>query len=183
VPISRPTTPEVTSEARKAIANFADAFDLGFEFTATDANLVVVMANGITDGEKPSRTLLASLGLTEAAINIVVGSSNWSSGCGVYNSRDSQGHISGSIVAVDKALLPKKLKSCVATGIIFSFGLRIKGQEILDYSNDYIQFLLLARSLAGCEGKISAQDSEQTASIRDAYLECVVNRLKAKLSE
>ena len=175
---------EITSDARKAIANFSDAFGLGVEFTTTHANLIVVTADGIADAEgKPRRSLLARLGATEAGIDLIVKTAHWSKGCGVYNTRDYQGHVSVSIVAGDKSLSSKNLKSCVVTGIIFSFGLRTKGQDILDDSNDYIQFLLLARSLAGCDRKITAQNIEQNAPVRDVYVECIFNSLKAKLSE
>ena len=176
--------PEIVTEARKVIVNFADAYGLGVEFVTTNANLVVITANGIADGEgKPSRTLLASIGLTESDIDLVVGEMvSWSLGCGIFVTRDKQSKISASILAGDKALPAKKLKSCVSAGITFSFGLRIETEEIFANSNDYIQYLFLARSLAGCERKISAQYPDQTTPVRDAYLECVVNGLKAKLS-
>lgn len=178
----RTDDPEIATEARRAITNFADAFGLGVEFTTTDANLFVVTANGIADGDKPSRTLLASLGLTDAGIDFIVRTARWSGGCGTYSSRDKLGHVSATIVAADKSLTPKKLRSCVVTGIIFSFGLRVRGQEILDYSNDYIQFLLLARSLAACEKELSGKESELRPSVHDVYLECVLSGLKAKFS-
>ena len=175
---------DIANEARKAITNFSDAFGLEVEFTATHANLIVVTADGVADREgKPSRSLLASLGATEAGIDLIVKTAHWSNGCGLYSTRDYQGHVSVSIVAGDKSLSSKNLKSCIVSGVIFSFGLRTKDHNIVDSTNDYIQFLLLARSLANCERKISPQISERNAPVRDVYVECIFNSLKAKLSE
>jgi hypothetical protein len=174
---------ETASEARTAIANFSDAFHLGLEFASLRPNLIVATANGIADKDgKPNRVFLSSLGLPEAVSDQISKSTQWSSGCGFYSSRNTRGQILISIVAGDKALPEKKLKSCVVTGVAVSFGLRARGQEILDFSNDYVQFLLLARSLAACDKKFSAQHYDKLVTTRD-YVECIVADMKAKLFE
>jgi hypothetical protein len=53
---------------------------------------------------------------------------------------------------------------------------------MLEDSNDYIQFLLLARAMADCDNKIGEQNS-QAVPTRDLHVQCLVNRLKFKLSD
>jgi hypothetical protein len=174
--------PEIVVEARKAVANFANAFGLGYEFTTTNVNLLVVTANGIADNGKPNRRFLSGLGLAESEINEIADKDNWSEGCGVYDSHNSDGRILIGVVAGDK-ILREKLKSCLVSGIIAGFGLRIQGEKMLTDVNDYVQFLLLARSLSECDKKIMSQNLDKTTPIRGVYLECVLGGLKAKLSE
>jgi hypothetical protein len=179
----RSDDPELAAEARNTVANLANAFGLEYSFTTSGVNMIIATAIDIAGGGRPNRALLGSLGLPESAIDSIADTTKWATGCGTYGSRDSDGRVSFSIALGDKGLSPKKQKSCIVTGIIFGFGLRITGQEILDYSNDYTQFLLLARSLVACEKKISEQIIEQPKPTRDVYVECVLNRLRLKLSD
>ncbi len=176
--------PEIVAEARTAIANFANAFGLQYEFTATNINMIIGVASGISEKGRPSRSLLTSFGLKTSDIDYIVSilGDSWSTGCGFYHSRDSEGRLGFSIVAGDKGLARKKLKSCIVTGIISAFGLRMSGHEVVDHSNDYIQFLLLARSLLECEKKISLQKMDEALPTRGTYIDCVSNTLHLKLN-
>lgn len=173
--------PQIISEATLAITNLAHAFDLKVEFGVANANLILVRANGIADKDgKASRTLLTELGFQEADVNVIRNSTQWLTGCGVYSWRDSRNQISSSIVAVDKALSQKKLKSCIVTGILFSFGLRVRSEEVLDFSSDYIPFALLARSIVVCDKEISTGIATYSGSIRDVYIACIARKLRSK---
>jgi hypothetical protein len=175
----------IVAGASSAIANLADAFGLKYEFGSTRVNLLIATAERITDDKGlPDRALLRSLGLTEAgADHIAVDANAWSTGCGLYDSRGDDGRLSVSIAVAEKSLATKnKLRSCVVTGVLFSFGLRIKGKTMLEDPNDYIQFLLLARAITYCENQLGAENA-QTTPTREAYLQCLVGRLKVKLSE
>lgn len=173
----------VNLDARNAVANFADAFGLEHSFTTSDINMIIATASDISDHGKPKKSILIGLGFPESAANKIAEESDWSSGCGTYDSRNIDGRLSVSIVVGDTSLPPKKLRSCIVTGIIFGFGMRVKGQEILDYSNDYMQFLLLARSIAHCEKTTGSQNPGQSKPKPHDYLECVFDSLRSKLTE
>jgi hypothetical protein len=175
--------PEIVADARAAVANFADAFGLEYEFTTTNVNMIIATADEISSGGKPNEGLLRSLGLSDVGINAIGDTQVWSTGCGQYDSRDNDGRLSVSILLGENTLPPTKQRACIVSGIVFGFGLRMKGNAILDDSNDYVQFLLLARSLSDCDKKLSAQIVDKTASIPDLYVECVRSSLRTKISQ
>jgi len=179
----RSDDPQIVAETRREIANFAAAFGLPVAFVTTDINLAVVTAPRIADGRKPSRTFLADLGLPDATIDDIVRGADWSDGCGLYSGRDDRGRILGSIVAADTSLSPKHLRSCVASGVIFGFGLRTASSETIEFPHDHLPFLLLGRALAGCEQKMGERMPAEAVRIRDAYLDCMVESLKPKFAE
>ena len=180
----RSDDPKIVAEARDAISILAGAFGLDVQFVTSGGNLFVVTADGVAEPDgTPKASLLASLGITESGIKTITALTRWRSGCGNYSSRDSQGQISASVIAADKSLPPEKIRTCVVTGILYSFGLRTKGREALDSPTDYVQFLLLARSLAACDHKLSAEKVDDATSVPDLYVGCIVNRLKSKLFE
>ena len=175
--------PEIVADARSSVANLADAFGLKHEFGSTGVNMIVATANRVTDDKgHPDKVLLRSLGLTESAADYISADvKSWSTGCGFYVSRDDDGRLSFSIAVAEKTLpTKKKLQACIVTGVIFSFGLRIGNGTILESSNDYVQFLLVARAMSDCEKKVGGQNS-QTVPTRDIYVQCIQSELKAKL--
>jgi len=179
----RSDDPEIVGETRREIANFAEAFGLPIAFVATEINLAVVIGERIADGRKPSRTFLAGLGIPDATIDDIIRVSDWSDGCGLYSGRDDGGRILGSIVAADASLSRKQQRSCVASGVIFGFGMRTAARETIAFPHDHLPFLLIGRALAGCERQMGDRSNTEAARIRDAYLDCMVANLKQKFAE
>jgi hypothetical protein len=105
----RSDVPEVTTEARNAVANLANAFGLEYSFTTSDVNMIIATAVDIAGGGKPNRGLLGSLGLPGSAIDTIADTTKWETGCGTYGSRDNDGRVSFSLALGDKGLSPKNL--------------------------------------------------------------------------
>jgi len=145
-------------------------------------NLFVATAEGIAGSAKPSKRVLSGLGLPSSAVDQIVNVvSDWSTGCGMHDTRDDDGRLSNSIVIADKSLPPQRIQSCIASGIVFSYGLHIRMNQAFDNPNDYVQFLLLARATSDCERSFGARD--ETKAMRDAIVECILSKLKVKLSQ
>ena len=179
----RTDDPEVMGDARRAIANFANAFGLEHEFTDSEVNLVFITANGISEDDgSPSRALLRSLNVPENAVAAIADSGRWTQGCGIYQFRASDGSLSISIAAGDNALGQAKLKSCAITAIVNGFGLRITSGGPVIHSDDYLQYLLLARATVRCD-KTAAANSYNLASGREDLIECIFRVVRAKLSD
>jgi hypothetical protein len=178
----RTDDPDVASDARRTIANLADAFHLAYEFTPTSPNIIVATPDRISDQSgKPDGNFLRGLGLPDVVIDQLSKVANWSSGCGVHSFPDVNGRIAASIVAADKRLTPVQVRRCIVTDIINSFGLRVGGRhDAVDGVNDYMQFLLLARALVACENK--SPSLAEAVSVKDAYVDCAFEQLKPKLS-
>jgi len=163
------------AQAKLAVSSFSDAFGLQFEFTPDRPNLIIVVGSEINDGDKPRRTFLTGLGLPEAAVNMIVQTSNWSSGCGYYNFVGRKGDISATVIAGDRRLAADRLKDCIISGIAFGFGARARPTATFDTSQGYIQYLLLSRSMAACDMKFGESFD---VSFQDEYVACVVGQLK-----
>ncbi len=149
------------------------------------SNLIVAVDSGVNDGDKPSRSFLQKLGLPDPAIRIVAESRNWSSGCGFYNFGDANGNISVSIVAGDKRLDSDRLKDCIISGILFSFGLRAKTNATIDTSKFYLQYLLLASALRFCENKLKTSEESNSSAerLQDAFVDCAAARIEELLRQ
>lgn len=176
--------PKFATEARRAVVNLAAAYGLSVEFPTTGVNLVVVAADRIAVNGRPDLSLLTSLGVSEAAASTVIENSHdWSNGCGVYDSRDKDNHVTASIVAADRKVLSAGvLQTCVITGIVYSFGLHVRGGAEIKSSNDYIQFLFLARAVGDCKRQFNVEKAGSRAPSPDVYMECIAGKLKEKLS-
>jgi hypothetical protein len=173
-------TSDVTTEITRAIGALSTSFGLNYEFTAEAPNLIVAIGNSINDGDKPNKSFLKELGLPDPAIEIVSQTRNWSSGCGFYSFTGRDGHISASIVAGDKRLTVERLKDCVISGVIFSFGLRTRASATFDTSQGYIQYLLLASAIAACEGKQAS--TGLNGEIINSYTKCITDKLVDKIT-
>jgi hypothetical protein len=172
---------DVQTTARTAIVNLANAFGLEFEFTAATPNLLVVSASGIAEGGKPNRPLLRSLGAPDVAINFLPESESWSTGCGAYAYWNKNGRVAYAIVAGDPNIA-SSLGRCMVTGILNGFGLRSRTRDFINNSDDYVQYLLLARALATCDNDIESSGPTDE-SRRDRYIDCTVGRLKTRLTQ
>jgi hypothetical protein len=172
---------DVQTTARTAIANLANAFGLESQFTTATPNLVVVSVSGIAEGGKPNRPLLRSLGAPEVAINFLPESESWSTGCGAYAYWNKSGRLVYAIVAGDPNIAAG-LGRCMVTGILTGFGLRSRPKDFINNSDDYVQYLLLARALAACDNDIEGS-GQADESRRDRYIDCMVGRLKTRLTE
>jgi len=170
--------PDIESEARTAIANFADALEISYEFTSTNINMVVAIADRIADESgKPSMDLLRSFGLTGDNTDVVT-DNDWSPGCGYYGSRDLvERFLIFSIVAGRKDFTKQRLKSCVMTGIIMGFGLRIQERRLIESADGYLQFLLLGRSSKECDDEVTATGQLSTS---ESLIDCVYKKMRSK---
>src|SRR5665647_420993 len=77
----------VNLDAKNAVANFADAFGLEHSFAMSDINMIIATASDISDHGRPKKSILIGLGFPESAANKIAEESDWSSGCGTYDSR------------------------------------------------------------------------------------------------
>lgn len=172
---------DFVNETKFQIQSIANSFELESTFTSSRVNMIVATASGIADRNgKPNKAVLAKLGISGIlAERLLEEIRNWGSGCGLYDLSDDSGNISGSIVVADTSLPVKELKSCISTGVVFSFGMRIAGKETFDLPNDYIQFLILARALATCDKEINAAPND--APLKNRYLECVTKEIKRRI--
>jgi hypothetical protein len=167
--------PKVLADTRVAVANLSEAFGLQYEFTSKNVNLMVVVANGITIDGKPNRNLLHRLKVPEVIVETIAKSDQWSKGCGVYAGHDKGGRIAIGMVFAEKSASEDDVRTCVATGIIFGFGLRVSRRTALDEPHDYVQFLLLARAITRCEKNAIVKREEE--------LKCIRDRLRATLAD
>jgi hypothetical protein len=142
----------------------------------------VVAANGIVEGGKPNKGLLRTFGALDTAINYLPESENWSTGCGAYAYWDKSGRVAYAIAAGDPDKMPA-IQRCIVTGILNGFGLRSGSKEFVASPEDYPQYLLLARAITHCDGEVGRTSGQEGETKRNAYVDCIANKLKAKLTE
>jgi hypothetical protein len=83
--------PKLADEARITLTNLAAAFDLDVKFTSIGINMVVATADSITEPDlKASTPLLKSFGLSDTDAAYIAADTDWSTGCGLYGSREPQ---------------------------------------------------------------------------------------------
>lgn len=170
---------DVASEARAALAALADAFGLRHEFARPNANLFIVSSRQIADGSRPSSSLLRELGIPDSAIDIMVRTENWNSGCGVYDFSDRNGRISASIVAAETRLGANLMRACVLTGIVFSFGLRMQTKALIVPDDGYYHYLALARAIRTCSGEeLGANAAASSQKIADCAARFMASQIK-----
>jgi hypothetical protein len=174
--------PELLSDATIAITNLANAFGLRSDFTMDAVNLIVSPAGGVAAG-RPTRQVLQSIGLDEAAAAVIAATNpDWSGGCGQYAARTEAGRISFGLSIADRTMATRSISACLVTGIVYAFGMRTKGMTALAAPNDYVQYLLLGRALSACDREISAAPPLPAAKVEETYIACTVGKMKAKLS-
>jgi hypothetical protein len=178
----RSDDPDLIYRVHNEVSILADAFKLPSTWETTDINLIVVVADHISIDGRPNRDLLASLGLAEGIIDIMVRNVHWDKGCGYYAGSDKDGRLEASIVAVERLNPRVNPGLCAASGVLFSFGLRIRVESpVLDQPLDYIPYVFLARSVADCDRQIDSAQSRDASVNKNSYLTCVRDAMKRKL--
>lgn len=174
--------------AKQILGLFSKAAILSHEFTKVNPNIIAIVSSPIHDGEKPNRDLLQRIGLPEGAIEVLMRSSNWTNGCGIYSftgdpSNRTDGEVTLSLVLADSRLQPTKISECVTEGIIRAFGMRVTLGNALNVDDGYFQYLLLASALRACDSKIVASSFPKgdNKSLKQAYINCAVEHLLQKL--
>jgi hypothetical protein len=179
----RSDIPQLVTETRRTVTNLAAAFGLAHEFTRERPNLVLATLDGTTEAGTPPKQLLAMLGMSRAAVDDVTETSGWwSDGCGIYARRDTSGRLAESIATGDTRQPPATIRACMTTGLIKGFGMGNSSTSLIEFSNDYLQYLLLGRAIAACEKEFDAAGAQQSPPARDVVTTCIVNRMKTRLS-
>jgi hypothetical protein len=175
--------PELQSDASIAITNLATAFGLRVDFTTDAVNLIASPTGGVAAAGRPTRQILQSIGLDDAASSVIAATSpDWSGGCGQYAARTEAGRISFGISIADRAMPKRSLSACLVTGVVYAFGMRTRATATLATASDYVQYLLLGRALSACDKEITAAPPLAAAAIEETYISCTVGKMKAKLA-
>lgn len=181
----RSEVPSVIAEAKEMITNFAAAFGLDREFTVIRPNLTLLHTAAVNDDDRPNRTLFQYLRIPGSESDAVMQMTGWSDGCGSYRYQAGSGEISMSVLGADTSLTSDKLRSCVLTGILKSFGFGIRVKRPIVASDGYIQYLILANVLAACDKRIAAAapGPREVSEVEKLYVDCAVEGLKARTTK